>query len=353
MAEKLLALLHRLCMVRGISGQEQQVAKTLRDCLLDMSPDELQVDKLGNLFATRKGNGKAPSLMLVAHMDEVGAVVSEVCPNGLLRFKPVGCVNTSTLPSTRVLVGSVPGTFTAPPAHTSRGEISPEDVFVDIGAESDEDVFSMGVNVGSPITYDAPFMQLTANRFCSRTIDDRIGCAILARSFEALDFTPDGDVTVAFSVREETSMTGAAALVERVRPDWIIAVDTVPVKKAGAGGRSIDIGKGPVIQLGEGVMQAFVGNFVTPPVKEALLRAAQKAEAPYQLCAEVGDWTTDGASLHAGNGGTPCGYISIPRRNAHSASEVFDVRDALHALELLAALIADMRRVDLDFIGGC
>ena len=351
MPENLGALLRRLCMLRGISGQEQQVAKAIRGSLRETRPDILRVDRLGNLFATRRGNGSAPSLMLVAHMDEVGAIVSEVCPNGLLRFKTVGCVNASTLPSTRVRVGDAAGTFTAPPAHTSRGGISPDDVFVDIGAQSDEEVFSMGVNLASQITYDAPFTQLSENRFCSRTIDDRIGCAILVKLFETLGFTPDGDVTVAFSVREETSMTGAEALAEQVKPDWIIAVDTVPVKKIGAGGRSIDIGKGPVIQLGEGAMQAFVANFAPPPVKDAPLRAAREAGIPYQLCAEVGDWTTDGAALHRGNGGTPCGYVSIPRRNAHSASEVFDIRDAIYALDLLVTLITDMRHVNLDFVG--
>lgn len=343
-------LLEQLCSLRGVSGQEQEVAKWVYERLKKSDPDYLHADNMGNIYATRRGQGKALHLMLVAHLDEVGGIVSEVCENGTLRFRTVGCVNAATLPSIRVRVGDLPAAVSAPPAHMQGGAINPDDLVIDIGARSREEALKMGAQIGVQVTFDTPFTRLTERRVCSRVIDDRVGCAVLLKLFEDLDFTPAGDVTVAFSVREETTMTGAAMLVEQVRPDWVIAIDTVPIRMSSSGNALIDIGYGPVFQLMEGVMSAFVGNAAHIGVKKALMQAGDTANVPYQLCAEVGSWTTDGAALHAANGGTPSGYLSIPRRYAHSASELLDVTDAVNGIMLLRQLIDNMADVVLSII---
>lgn len=349
MRERLVELLTELCALRGVSGQEQEVARWIYRRLQSLKPDVLSVDNMGNIYATRKGKG-APGMMLLAHLDEVGAIVSRVCDNGLLRFKTVGVVNAGVLASLRVRVGELPGTVSAPPAHTSGGAVSTEDLFIDIGAASRQEALEMGVDVGTQVTFDSPFVRLTQSRILSRVIDDRVGCAILLYLFESLDFEPEGDFTVGFSIREETTMTGARMLVEQVRPDWAVAIDTVPMKVDASGVPLIDIGHGPVFQVMEGVMSAFVGNCAHPAVLRALRQAACEEGAPYQMCAEVGSWTTDGAAIHAANKGTPSGYLSIPRRYAHSPSEVMDIDDAVNAVLILKRLLKNMGGISLGFI---
>lgn len=340
-------LFEKLCSIPGVSGQEQNVAKAIKAELISRGA-QVSTDRLGNVSAVIKGQGKAPSLMFIAHMDEVGAIVSEVCDNGLLNFRTVGCVAAATLAATKVLVDGVPGAISAPPAHMDKGE-APR-LYIDVGAESKEEVYEMGIDVGSMVSFDTAFTTMGKNRVCGHALDDRVGCTMLIKLLEDIDFVPDGDVILGFSIREETNMTGAGMLVDMHKPDWAVPIDTVPMRMSSGGRPLIDIGKGPVFQLAEGVMSAYVGNFVHVGVKKALIKAARDANMPYQLCAEVGDWTTDGDTITRANGGTPSGYLSIPRRSAHSAAEVMDLRDPLRGVEIMKALIKNMSEIELDIV---
>jgi len=341
-------LFSSLCALPGISGQERRVAAAVRDELLRRGAD-VKADTMGNVCARIKGKGNAPSLMFIAHLDEVGAIVSEISENGLILFRTVGCVDQNSLPSARVRVAGCPGAVSAPPAHMAKGA-SAGRLYIDVGAESKAQVLEMGINIGSMITFDTPFVQLTENRVCGHALDDRVGCTMLIKLFEKIDFQPEGDVIFGFSVREETTMAGAGMLVDRQKPDWVVAIDTVPMRMSSSGAPVIDLGRGPVFQLAEGVMGSFVGSFVHEGVKDALISAAQEAKSPYQLCAEVGDWTTDGDTISRGNGGTPGGYLSIPRRSAHCASEVMDLRDPLNGIDILYTLVKNMNCVKLELI---
>jgi len=337
------------CSLPGISGQEQMVAKVIAQELTERGI-RAEVDRMGNVSAVIRGRGNAPSVMLMAHMDEVGAIVSEICDNGLLLFKTVGCVDPGSLPAVRVNVNGIPGAVGAPPAHMagSAGG-APSRLYIDVGAESRGEVDAMGISIGSMVTFDTPFTRFGRHRVCGHALDDRVGCAMLLHLLDQLDFQPDGDLILGFSVREETTMAGAGMLVDRCRPDCVVAVDTVPMRMSG-GTPLIDLGKGPVFQLAEGVMSAYVGSFVHSGVKQALLQAAAEADASYQLCAEVGDWTTDGDAISRANGGTPGAYLSIPRRSAHCASEVMDLRDPQNGIRILYFLIKNMKEINLNFI---
>lgn len=350
--EGFVELLRSLCLAHGISGHEQAVVRKLRDQLTEY-PD-LNIDNFGNISVKIKGSGKAPSLLFMAHTDEVGCVVNRILPNGLLSFKTVGCVAESTLPTTRVRVGELIGTVTSPPAHMAANVAGATwDTYIDIGAESREDAEAMGVRIGDPVSFDTDFIRIGKNRLLSRCIDDRVGCAILVtllNELKASGQTPPGDVIFAFSVREETTMTGAKMLVNRLRPDCAIAIDTVPVDDTHVPDPQLRIGGGPVLQLMEGVMRSYVGNCAHPALVDALCSSARSANVPVQLCAEVGIWTTDGHAIHESGDGTPSAYVSIPRRYAHSASEVMDLRDAENALCLLSDLIFSMDKVSLSFV---
>lgn len=345
-------LLRELCLTHAISGHEQSMVRRIQSAF---SPsDEIHTDYFGNVYIKIKGSGIAPSLMLIAHTDEVGCIVNNILPNGLLAFKTVGCIAENTLPATRVLVGDLPGTVTSPPAHMLANIPGGTwATYIDIGAESREDAIAMGVRIGSPVSFDTSFIRIGKNRLLSRCIDDRVGCAILIALFEEIkkcDNTPPGDIWLAFSVREETTMSGAKMLVDNIRPDCAIAIDTVPVDDTHVNDPLLRIGGGPVLQLMEGVMRAFVGNSAHPGLVRALCDQATDKKIPLQFCAEVGVWTTDGHAIHQSGGGTPSAYVSIPRRYAHSASELMDLRDAENALLLLRELIFSMDKVSLNFI---
>lgn len=342
-------LFKELCNVPSISGMEQQMARSVRS-ELTIRGAKVESDRMGNVYTCIKGKGNALSLMFIAHMDEVGGIITGICDNGLLMFHTAGFVDESSLPAIRVRVDGNPGTISAPPAHTSADAgTERQPLCIDVGAESSADVREMGIEIGSMVTYDTPFTLLGKHRVCGHALDDRVGCAMLITLFEHIDFEPEGDVWLGFSVREETTMTGAGMLVDRIKPDWAVAVDTVPIRLA-VGDSGIDLGKGPVLQMAEGVMKAYVGNVVHPGIRSALKGAATAANVSCQFCAEVGSWTTDGDIIHRSNLGTPCGYISVPRRSAHSASEVMDLRDALNGVKLMESLIKRMDKVILDFI---
>ncbi len=145
-------------------------------------------------------------------------------------------------------------------------------------------------------------------------------------------------------------MTGAQLLANRLQPDCAITIDTAPINDIYANAPDLTIGRGPVIQLMDGVFSAFTGNATHPGMKSAIINAAKKANIPIQLCAEVGSWVTDADRIHSAAYGIPTGYISIPRRYAHSASELLDIRDAEATVNLIVAVINNMEEINLSFI---
>ena len=202
--------------------------------------------------------------MFVAHMDQIGAIISEITQAGLLMYKTVGCVDKASLPATRVLVDGIPGAVSAPPAHMAS---SLDNVlsYIDVGAECKEDVHAMGIDIGSQVSFDTQFTSLGKNRICSHSIDDRIGCAILIILYEYLKASaPEGDVVLAFSVREEATMAGAAMLVDKCAPGWAIAVDTVPMKMNPYG-----FGARPGVSVGRGCNQLLLRKLHSSRYKEA------------------------------------------------------------------------------------
>jgi len=358
MADKfqLVQLLKELCQIHGVSGYEQQVVAGLKKKLAE-NADEVNVDVFGNVIALKRGTGKGRSLMLVAHADEVGGVVNEILPNGLLRFGKIGFVSETVLPAAKVWVGEVPGVVGAKPAHLEspleHGRVTPiQQLHIDVGASSPEEVKKLGIEIGSPVSFAGELSELgNPDRLCGRAIDDRVGCVALLELMRRLkNIEPAGDIYAVISVREETNMSGAAMAASALKPDMAIAIDTVPADDIVPGRCKFAIGRGPVIQLIEGVQTAYVGTIIHPAVKDAIFEAAKTAGVDIQLAAEAGNWTTDAASIHVSAGGIPTGFISIPRRYAHSPGEVVDINDVVGAIDILTALTKVMANIQLRFI---
>jgi endoglucanase len=353
--DKIKSHLRELTALNALSGDEAEAACAMADHLRPLA-DSVRLDAFGNVIAERAG-GRAPSLMIAAHSDEVGAMVRSITPDGFLRFHTIGFVAHSVLPGTRVRVAAkFPGVIGAPPAHleseTDRLRVKPPgELYVDIGASDEAEARQWGVREGDAITFVADLIDLyNSERVMGKAIDNRVGCAILLHLFESLQGeTLPGKLYGVVNVQEEIGSRGARMTTSNLCPDWAIALDTVPADDSPSPGeRLFGIGKGPVIQLIEGKPDAFIGTIIHPRVRDYILRTAAEEQIPVQLSAAYGSWATDAAMIHISGEGVPTGFVSVPRRYAHSPNEVMDLNDAVGAVHLLAALVR-RETVDLSF----
>ncbi|MBA2305709.1 MAG: M42 family metallopeptidase [Acidobacteria bacterium] len=344
--DRLKARLRSLTMISGVASAEADVARHLAECLRPLA-DEVMADNFGNVIALRRGAEGGPRLMIAAHSDEVGLMVRRIDPEGFLRFHAIGTISPSILPAKRVLVaGKWPGVIGAVAGHLDAGGHAavrqvPE-LHIDVGAGSEAEARVWGIREGDPVTFASELCDLhNPALVMGKAIDNRIGCAVLLDIFERIQGTPlGGDLYGVVNVMEEIGLRGARMTTARVRPDWAIALDTVPAEDTPMSQeRALGIGRGPVIQLIEGRPDAFVGTAIHPRVRDFLLDTARAEDIEVQLSAQYGNWTTDAAAIHLGAEGIPSGFISIPRRYAHSPNELLDLNDAMQAARLAIAAV--------------
>lgn len=359
MKESLFRHLLELTALNAVSGAEEAVAAYMAESLRSLA-DRVEVDGFGNVVAVRQGPSGTRSLMVVVHSDEVGCVVQSILPNGMLRVEPMGWVSLRALPGTRVRVGprSLPGVVGVPPAHLESGErellLPFHALHVDVGACSETEARALGLAEGDSVAFDAPLVRLSAGDLVTgKALDNRVGCSVLLELFDAIR-AEELSVTLigAVAVQEEIGMRGARMIAHRWHPDVAVAVDTVPAEDVGALNTNVprfSLGGGPVVQLVEGVMSAYAGTVHHPAVKRLIMRAAREEGIPVQVSVS-GRWTTDAAAVHITGEGIPTGFVSIPRRYAHSPVEVLDLNDAARAVELLVAVVRRVGTADLRFL---
>ena len=345
--ESLRKRLEALTALDGVSGFEQDVVRALREAFRPLA-DRVEVDPMGNLYARREGQGAGPRLVLEAHSDEIGAIVKSVDPQGFLRFDTLGGVVPALLVGRRVRVRGHLGIIGTRSGHLQRPEErgrvpSPDDLYIDLGAESADEVAEMGIAIGDPVAYDSPLLPMTnPHRVTVKAIDNRIGCAILLEVFAALqDEAPAGSVEAVIATQEEIGMRGAQVAGYRVEADYAIVVDTFmsgdtpdvdPYRELPAG-----IGRGPVLLTAN---SAHIGH---PAVNRYLRQAAERAGVTLQPCTIVGKAATDAGTLHLGKGGLPTAGLGLARRYSHSPVCVLDLRDAAGAVATLVQFVRDMR----------
>lgn len=349
-------LLRDLCSLDGLSGFEGAVAAYVRAFLAERV-DRIETDPLGNVIAALRlpgsGSGGSLKVMFCAHMDEVGLIVKAVEPDGFLRFEKVGVIPDAFLPRTPVRINGIPGTVGTRPGYLpggpSPGEAGARDLYVDVGAASDEEVAELGIRIGDPICFATEYTQLaTSSRALGKAVDDRAGCAVLlflAERLQALRRVSHEralEVILAFTAQEEVGCRGAAVAAFRSRPDWAFVVDTVPSADTPDASLTKDINAG----LGKGVVFPLVsggvgmGEIMAGPVKERMLAVARTLGVGCQL-AILPVAPTDSSVIRISGGGVPVGTIGIPRRYAHSPVELVDLRDVEAAAVLVEGLVKD------------
>lgn len=338
-------LLKKLSDALGVSGYELEVKPLIMEEIKDLA-DEIRVDKLGNIIAFKKGSSKGPKIMLAAHMDEIGLVVTHIDNRGFLRFTGIGGWNERILPGQRVIIrtekGKIRGVIGMKPPHIMTPEEKKQilemgKLFVDIGVSSKEEATNLGVKIGSVMILDREMVRLAGtDRVTGKAFDDRIGVAVLIHVLKALkNVEHEANVYAVFTVQEEIGLKGATVSAFAVKPDVGIAVDVtiandVPVVEEKDW--ITQMGKGPAIKVLD------KGNISHPKVREMLIKIAEEEKIPYQLEVLTGG-ATDAAAIMLTREGVPVSTISIPTRYIHSPIEVIDLKDAIYASKLLASFV--------------
>ena len=355
MKESLKSTLAELTAIDGVAGFEQDVVQHLQGAFAGLA-DRVEVDRMGNLYATREGDANGPSLMLAAHSDEIGAMVKSIDLQGFLRFDTLGRTVDSMLLGRRVRVRGHLGVIGVKSGHLQTSEEAhrvpvSDELYVDVGANSAEAVADMGIAVGDPIAYYSPLVSLTGgDRVCGKAIDDRIGCAILLELFKRLEgVSVPGTVHACVCVQEEIGFRGAQVAAYRLEPDYALVVDTFM-----AGGTPdmdyykelpATIGDGPVLLL------ANSGQIGHPAVNRYLRAAADEAGVNLQPCTIVGKAGTDATTIHTAREGVPTAGLGLARRYSHTPVCVLDLNDARGAVEVLGAFVLAMgSHTDLGFL---
>jgi endoglucanase len=339
--------LEKLSNACGVTGRETQV-RELMTLLMTPYADEIQVDRMDNVIAIKKGKAKAPKIMLAAHMDEVGLMVKTITKDGFLQFSKMGGIDDRILPAQKVTVytrkGERPGIIGSKPPHIQKEEerkkiLAYDDLFIDIGAENKKDAAKMGVSIGDSIAFDIKYTNLGNDAVIGKAFDNRAGCITMVEALKLLGQT-DCTVCAVGTVQEEVGLRGAATAAFGVDPDLAIALD-VTIAGDVPGVREFDttvkMGKGPALTISDS------GLITHPKVLRWLMETAEEQKIPFQLESGLLG-STDAARISLTRQGIPCGNVSIATRYIHSPVGMLSLKDIENSAKLTAAAIQNATR---------
>jgi putative aminopeptidase FrvX len=324
-------LLQTLTETFGPSGHEDEVRKIVRN-EVEALADDVRVDTLGNLIA-RKRPAKAAQdtkkVMVAAHMDEIGVIVSHVDENGFIRFSPIGGVFRRYVVGGRVrFLNGVQGVIGFDRLDNVNELPTLDKVYIDVGATSRK---NCPVKIGDVAAFDRTYSDL-GNRLVAKSMDNRVGVLVAIETLRALKSTPH-DVYFVFTTQEEVGTRGAITSAYGIDPDVGVALDvTSSGDTPNALRMEMALGKGPCIKIQD------VGMIADARVVQWMIRAAEKSRIPYQREVLLMGGT-DARAIQLTRAGVPSGCISVPVRYVHSPSEMVDYSDVQNAVRLLTAVL--------------
>jgi endoglucanase len=332
-------LLQQLSEAIGVSGKEEAVRKVVLDAI-DGHVENIRIDPMGSITAVRKGTGASPlRIMLAAHMDEVGFMVTGVDGDGLIRFTGVGGVDERILPGLRVKIGddAINGVIIWTPIHKNRDQntVKLNNLRIDIGSNG-KDETSGRVKPGDRIAFDSRYMELGENILRGKAFDDRVGCSLLIDALQGGPYPVD--VLAAFTVQEEIGLRGARVAAQALQPSLAIALEgttanDIPNPLADPDDNSVP---NPTTRLGGGpALTVMDRSMITDPRLLNFLRSTAESNGiPYQLKTMLGGGT-DAGSIHTTTVGVPSAVISVPCRYIHSPIAYLNRDDYAATLRLL------------------
>lgn len=319
-------MLGQLTQLFGPSGSEELVAEFISTQVRPYC-DELTTDPLGNLIVRRHGTGKR--IMIAAHMDEIGLMITYIDKKGFLRFTPLGGVRIPNLIGRRVQFRSGRIGTIGVEKLDKPSDLKLEKLFLDIGASTREEAEQI-IHIGEAAAFVGDFVE-SETKILSKALDDRIGCFVAIQALHQTKSTHD--LAFVFTAQEEVGTRGAQTAAFALEPDLAIAID---VTSTGDTPKTHPMS----IELGSGVgIKVLDHSMVTSPqIKRWMANVATEKNIPFQW--EVLEYGgTDSGAIHLSRGGVPSGVLSIPTRYVHSPSEMLDKRDVEAAVDLLVALL--------------
>ncbi|MCX5800111.1 MAG: M42 family metallopeptidase [Candidatus Eisenbacteria bacterium] len=347
-------MLKELTEAVGVSGHEEEVSRAMQKYLVGLG--QVSHDRLGSLICKKTGKENGPSIMLAAHMDEVGFMVKQVTKEGFIKFLPLGGWWGHVALAQRVMVCTSKGQFIgivgSKPPHELQDEekkkvMDFKEMFIDVGAATYFDVKKkLGVKPGDPIVPYSPFTVMGNNRlYMSKAWDDRVGCAVIIDVLRRLKNVRHPNVVYGVgTVQEEVGLRGAQTSVSAVKPDVGLALDVsiahdVP---GGADGREEKIGAGAAILVYDGSM------IPNTKLRDLVVRVAEANRIAHHF-AYVERGGTDGGKIHLHNAGVPTLSIGIPTRYIHSHTGVLDRKD----FEAVVFLVTEVvKSLDAKTVAG-
>ena len=349
-----LQLLKELTEAPGVPGYESPVREVVRKYFEPLG--ELSQDKIGSLICKKQGSASVPKVMLAGHMDEIGFMVKHITKEGFIRFIPLGGWFDQVLLGQRVVIytrhGEVVGTFGTKPPHLLPPKerekvVEKKEMYIDIGATSQEEVEAAGVRPGDPIVPRADFVPLaTGKTYLSKAFDDRVGTALVISALQVLqnESHPNTVFGVA-TVMEEVGLRGATTSVRAVDPDVAIILESdiagdVPGIKPEES--SVKLGQGPTVLIYEA---RLIPNL---KLREFLMDTAKEIGVPVQVSYVEGG-STDGAAIHLHSIGVPTAVIGVAARHIHTHSSILHRDDYDNAVKLLVAVL---KKLDAPTVSG-
>jgi endoglucanase len=324
-------LLEALSNASGVSGYEGEVRNIIKE-EVKKYVDEVIVNRMGNIIAHKKGNG--PKIIIDAHMDEVGFIITGYNEDGTLRFHSLGGINNKIPPAKVVFIGKnrITGVIGIKPIHLQNKKekekcMSYSEYCIDIGANSKEETKRL-VKLGDNVVFNTMFSEFGKGLIKGKAFDDRIGCAIL---IEVLKENFNCDIYGTFNVQEEVGERGAYTSSFAINPDIGIVIEgtvcadmpNIPDYK-----KATEIGKGPAISIMD------ESSLFSSQVSREIIKIAKEKNIPYQLRKSIAGGN-DGGAIHMSGKGAKVATISVPCRYIHSSVSVASLEDYKNTCNLI------------------
>jgi putative aminopeptidase FrvX len=344
-------LLKQLCEMPGVSGREGRIAAVVRDELRSIS-DEVTVDSLGNVAGIHKGSG-GPKVMLAAHTDEIGFLVSHIDDQGFLRVQAIGGFDINVLAAQRVIVWDRSGNahrgafmISTKPAHlldgTENAKFKTSDLFIDLGMSGDD--VKATINVGDMVTMDRT-LEVVGDSVMTKSLDDRVGVFVMIEALRKAQ-NAKAEIHAVATTQEEVGLRGARVAGYTADPDISIAIDiTLALDFPGMKPQEY------VTQLGKGAALKYFDSSVIPNHKlvDHFRDLAEANGIPYQY-EFLPRGGTDAGATSLARGGNATFTLSIPTRYAHTVNEMARIADIQACIDLLAAYLNDAGSRSYDIV---
>lgn len=335
-------LLRRLTEATGVSGNEKEVRDIIIEEIKDYV-DELKVDRIGNILVHKKGKSNSKKLMIAAHMDEVGLMITDIDDMGLLKFTTVGGIDKRILVSKPVLVGKnkIPGIIGAKPIHLQNREewknaLNIEQLYIDIGAEDKAHAEKL-LSIGDYVAFDSEYIEFGNNLVKAKALDDRVGCSILIRLIQEID---DVEFYGAFTVMEEIGLVGAGPAAYEIEPDLAIILEGTlcyDIPELDSHLVPTYLGKGPAISLSDRT------TLFDKVFRKKVVSIADMNNIPYQY-RKTSMGGNDSGEIHTTKEGASTTTISVPCRNIHSSTSIMSKDDYENTFNLLKIILSEYKK---------